>query len=211
MDIITKIATAVNWQELAALIAIISTIVGGLFALAARAIKFVRAKKLKKAIQSQLGRSLKEKPIIFKELNIDPSAARLFCVTFKPNMKQSLNFDESWVDDVTFEIECGTWGFNVHKSQIKDKLKEVDYPYKFYLKVKNDPAEKQKYYARLLDAECTVTGRGDIFPNDSAYWRIWFVINNEPYHPDIDDLMRLNHTLVNRLLVKQEMTLPNPL
>ncbi len=169
----------------------------------------LKKKQIRKLIQSELSSSFKNKPIIFKEIIIEPDMAKVYCVTFIPNKNKEQSFDESWIEDDAFEIKSDTWGFIVHKSQIREKLKKIDYPYKFYLKIKNDKEEKRKYYARLLESECTVTGQGDIHPDDGNYWRVWFIINNEYYHPDVDDLMRLNHTLVNSALQSQPKNLHN--
>lgn len=165
--------------------------------------------QLQKLLQKEVSHSFINKPEIFKEMTIEPESAKVYCVTFAPNEPDRQDFEESWVEDEVFEIKSGIWGFVVHKKEIKNKLKHVDYPYKFFVRVKNTQEEKYKYYARLLEAECTVTGKGDIYPLDGNYWRVWFVINNETYHPDVEDLMRLNQALVNTASQYYAKTLKN--
>lgn len=199
MHLLNKLIHVLEWQELAAIVAVITALVSGTFAISKQVYKHTKTLQLIAA-----SNSIKERHEISKEIQIEHDKAKLFFVTFCKNDQERSTFDEHWIIDKTKSIPViKNSYFVVKKKTIQDNMKDPLFPCKFYLEVDNTPQEKQKYYTRLLEAECTVTGKGSIDVDNSSKWRIWFLVNNEPYHPDIEDLMRINHTLVNRALVRE--------
>ena len=82
--------------------------------------------------------------------------------------------------------------FSIRKNIIFQHLEKKDDSYKFCLIVRKD--ELQEYVVNLLNADCIITGTGE--PDDDAdMWRIWFLVDKEPIHPEITQPKYLNHLL----------------
>lgn len=141
---------------------------------------------------------IKTNPEISRQIDLNPDLVSLYFVTFKPNENEIFAFEERWIEHKRIKIPTTQYGFTVRKEEIIKELKDINDPYKFYLEVNNTAEEKHKYYSRLIESEFTVTGKGSIDHDNPAKWRIWFLVNNEPIHPDIEGLVQINHSLINR-------------
>ena len=161
-------------------------------------------KEVKRRVNSIIGYGLRESPVITQDINIDPQKVSLYCITFRQNKSKEFPFEEKWIRDKKIKIKFESGGFSIRKELIKKNLENIFNPYKFYLEIDNLPEEKQKYYARLLEARCIVTGGGEEDIDDERKWRIWFLIPSQAVHSDVQNVVTINHTLINESLVKQE-------
>ncbi len=167
-----------------------------------------REKEIEEKIHDRLKDMLAERSLVDIEVDIDTddiNNIELYCVLFSKNEVREHSFDRIWVIDAEFKIDHTAEGFSIEKSEISKRLKHFSFPYKFYMAVPNDPEIKKKYYSRLLESKKIVTGRGSINKKDNSKWNIWFLLNNQPIHPDVQFPGSINHTLVNQVLIRNSV------
>ena len=127
-------------------------------------------------------------PIIRKEVKGLSLTSKLYCVTFKRNKSPVY----PWIEHKKIKVYTNHDVFSVGKDIILQHLDKEDDPYKFCLIVKID--ERQEFQVNLLNAECIITGTGE--PDDDGdMWRIWFLVDKEPVHPETRSPKYLNHSL----------------
>lgn len=163
-----------------------------------------REKEIEEQLHLRLKKMIIERSFIDAEIKIDKEdieKIEIYCVTFIKNENRKNPFDRIWVKDCEFKIDHNIDGFSLEKEEINLRLKHISFPYKFYMTVPNNSEIKTKYYARLLEAKHIVTGRGKI-NKDQSKWDIWFLLNNQPVHPDVEIIGSINHTLVNQAIIR---------
>lgn len=183
-EVISKITGALDWGEMAGIIAVFSALAGLLY-------------KLFEYFSAVLFRHLREnkQPRIEVQLKVDDGDGVEFVVqTFRPNRNHSKSpYEEYWEKDNNFIVIPEQDIFTVEKSDILQNLLKPSYPYKFFLRIERSKLEK--YYARLASSGLIITGRGDEDESNSNLWRVWFLVSSEPQHPKSKDLWRVNHKL----------------
>jgi len=183
IETLNEITSLLNWSGIAAIFAILS----GVIVLILRITNTVGLR-----FESYLRAN--KHPIIEVPLIIDPNdKVEFFVQTFRPNSKSKENPFEYWEEDQKLIIEPEQNTYVIKKKYILNKLSKSTYPYKFFVRM--DRSILDKYYARLASSGLIITGRGDEDSTNKNLWRIWFLISNEPQHPRIQDLFRINHKL----------------
>ncbi len=167
-----------------------------------------KEKEIEKQLQIRLREIITERSLIDAEIEIDTEDVDkidFYCVVFSKNEHRKNSFDRIWVIDIELKIPHNKEGFIIEKGEIRDRMKNISFPYKFYISVPNTLESKNKYYLRLLEAKCIVTGRGSVNVKDSSRWNIWFLLNNQPIHPDVQFPGSINHTLINQVLIRNSV------
>lgn len=84
--------------------------------------------------------------------------------------------------------------FQIFKHKLNIDCNEK-YAYKFYALVKNDQVSIDKCYSILCQNGLTVTGAGEISRGNHGFYKVWFVIGNEPLIEKPASSYLLNHKL----------------
>ncbi len=121
---------------------------------------------------------------INREVNGITQESILYCVTFRKNTLSPNPVGYPWINHKKIKVETMDGRFILPKQSIYDHLERPSDPYKFYLLVKRE--EKENFWVNLLDAHFTVTGVGQPDDNFDTYWRIWFLVDKEPIHCDVN-------------------------
>lgn len=113
---------------------------------------------------------------------------------FSKNLNKS-NVYQKWekCDELKASPEAG--GFKIPKSKIRNRIPDISYPYKIFLRIPDTEEIKSKYYARIADADLIITGKGDADPEHDGKWRIWFLVPREELHPQVSQLWYMNNRL----------------
>lgn len=169
--------------------------------------KFIldREKEIEEQLWLRLSEVITERPLIDAEIKIsteDLGKIDFYCVIFTKNENRKNPFDRIWIIDIEFKIPHNSEGLTLEKGEIRARLKNISFPYKFYISVPNTEESKSKYYLKLLEAKCIVTGRGCVNKKDNSRWNIWFLLNSQPIHPDVQFPGAINHTLMNQVLIR---------
>lgn len=103
---------------------------------------------------------------------------------------------EEWTYDRVIELAYDNHGeFKIQTNQIKSLLNTPDSPYKLYCKVpKKVDILKEYYYKLLTNSNTIITGKGtkDL---EKDFWRIYFLVNDQPPHSDMKGLYEINHSI----------------
>ncbi|MEI7870154.1 MAG: hypothetical protein WCI11_19900 [Candidatus Methylumidiphilus sp.] len=153
----------------------------------------------------RLGELISEYPSIYTKFEVDKEdSVEFFFVTYCKNENRKNTYDTIWLENSKDKVEYTSDGFELKKEGIAKRLKNASDPYKFYITVPISSEVIHKYYCRLLEAEHIVTGRGER-DEDETRWRIWFLMHNQPVHPDPQSPSALNHTLVNQVYIRNKI------
>lgn len=101
-----------------------------------------------------------------------------------------------WVSDRTIQMEYdGRGEFKLHTAEIASQLRERHFPYKLFCRVRENERLMSDYCFRLFsNGRSIITGKG-VPDQDDGYWRIYFLVNDQPVHPEMRDLYEINHCL----------------
>lgn len=177
MDILGWIATNKQWL-----------FSGGGVVLIAALIKVINIKTPRKY-------GVDNNPYIERNIELDISKVKLYLVTFIPSTAKDANYT-GWQIDAYHDIEIDGERLLISKRDIRDKLKNKNYPFKFALEVDNKHEIIREHYAKLLDAGLIVTGAGTASHKGRNKWHIWFLFDGEPCHKDIGSTVSINHKLI---------------
>jgi hypothetical protein len=154
-----------------------------------------------KRFNERLSEVLSESPSIYAEIDVDQNEVEFYCVTYRMNENKKMSYERTWIENDKFVIKPCRDGFVLPKEDIENRMMDSSDPYKFYMTVPNSKESINKYYVRLLQAKCVVTGSGEP-DNDDSKWRIWFLLYSQPIHPYPTSPTSLNHTLVNQVFLR---------
>lgn len=120
--------------------------------------------------------------------------AEFYCQLFQKN--NDIKRGEEWYKPLgealkLTELKPNRWG--IKASAIRDILKRDSDPFKFYCLVPLD--EVDLYYGCLAKSGFTITGCGHVSPLEKDKWMIWFLVDREHHHKNIQSISRINHKL----------------
>ncbi len=135
----------------------------------------------------------------FKPINISSEISYGYQV-FSPQKTSTNNPYDPWKIVGTFEISERS--LRVSKREIwKNMGMDPRNSFKFFVRVRNDDQERARCMQELVQADCVVTGYGDLDVDEdgrqTGLWRIWFLHQEGFVHPYLAKPYMANHSIVN--------------